>query len=163
MKVGKGPTILVVFLAVALVGIWLFFLGIIPVKKTVKQIAKRESTVETAPEKLKKKTEETALFFSHWLKEQEEMQKVLIYHKGPRDPLRLPAKEELKAKKNIPINLPSLSLKGIAWDETQPLAFINDLVVREGETIQGVKIAKIDFDQVQVWYLSKKFVIKLVE
>lgn len=163
MKISKGPTILVVFLAVVLVGMWLFVLGIIPAKKTVKQTTRRSATAKITPEELKREAEETALFCSHWLKEQEEMQKVLIYYRGPRDPLRPPAKEELEIRKIIPIELPSLLLKGIAWDEVQPLAFINDLVVREGETIQGVRIAKIDFDQIQVWYLSKRFVIKLVE
>ena len=54
-------------------------------------------------------------------------------------------------------------LKGIAWDETEPLALINDLVVKEGDTIQGARIVKIDFDQVTVQYRSKKFVIKLIE
>lgn len=162
MKITKGPIILVV-LAVVLVGAWMFVLGIIPVKKAVKRVAKRSTTVKVTPEELKKKAEETALSLSNWLEEQEEMKKMLIYHRGARDPLVLPAKKTAEARKPAPIKLPPLSLKGIAWDETEPLALINDLVVKEGDMIQGARIVKIDFDRVAVRYGSKKFVIKLIE
>ena len=162
MKITKGPIILAV-LAVVLVGMWMFVLGIIPVKKAVKRTAKRSITVKVTPEELKKKAKETALSLSNWLEKQEEMEKMLVYHKGPRDPLVLPAKKTAEARKPAPIKLPPLSLKGIAWDEAEPLALINDLVVKEGDTIQGAKIVKIDFDRVFVRYRSKKFVIKLIE
>ncbi|KKL44455.1 hypothetical protein LCGC14_2365490, partial [marine sediment metagenome] len=61
------------------------------------------------------------------------------------------------------IKLPLLSLKGIAWDESEPLALINDLIVKEGDTVQEARIVKIYFDRVAVWYGSKEFVIKLIE
>jgi len=162
MKITRGP-IIVVVLAVVLVGMWMFALGIIPVKKTVRRIAKRSTTLKVTPEELKKKAEETALSLSRWLEKQEEINQMLVYHKGQRDPLMLPAEKVAKARKTAPIKLPLLSLKGIAWDETEPLALINDLVVKEGDTIQGAKIVKIDFDRVAVRYGSKKFVIKLIE
>ena len=162
MKITKGP-IIVVVLAVVLVGAWMFVLGIIPVKKTVQRIAKISTMLEVTPEELKKKAEQTALSLSNWLKEQEEMEKMLIYHGGGRDPLVLPAKKRAEATKPAAIKLPPLSLKGIAWDESEPMAFINDLVVKEGDTIQGARIVKIDFDRVAVRYGSKKFVIKLIE
>jgi len=162
MKITKGP-IIVVVLAVVLVGAWMFVLGIIPVKKTVQRIAKISTMLEVTPEELKKKAEQTALSLSNWLKEQEEMEKMLVYHGGGRDPLVLPAKKRVEATKPAPIKLPPLSLKGIAWDESEPMAFINDLVVKEGDTIQGARIVKIDFDRVVVRYGSKKFVIKLIE
>ncbi len=162
MKITKGP-IVVVVLAVVLVGAWMFVLGIIPVKKTVERIAKRSTAVKVTPGELEKKAKETALSLSNWLEEQEEMKKTLIYHKGARDPLVVPAKKTAEARKPAPIKLPPLSLKGIAWDETEPLALINDLIVKEGDTIQQARIVKIDFDRVTVWYGSKKFVIKLIE
>jgi len=162
MKVTKGPIIVVVF-AVVLVGMWMFVLGIIPVKITVKRLAKRSTAAKVTPEELRKKAEETALSLSHWLKKQEEMEKMLIYHKDSRDPLVLRAKKTAEARKVIPIKPPPLSLKGIAWDETEPLALINDLLVKEGDTIQGARIVKIDFDGIAVRYHSKKFVIKLIE
>ncbi|GAI31899.1 unnamed protein product, partial [marine sediment metagenome] len=132
-------------------------------QKTVKRVAKRSTAAKVTPEELKKKAEETTLSLSHWLKKQEEMEKMLIYHKGSRDPLVLPPKKTVEARKATPIKLPPLALKGIAWDETEPLALINDLVVKEGDTIQGAKIVKIDFDGIAVRYRAKKFVIKLIE
>ena len=152
-----------VVLAVVLVAMWMFVLGIIPVKITVKRVAKRSTAAKVTPEELRKKAEETALSLSHWLKKQEEMEKMLIYHKGWRDPLVLRAKKTAEARKVTPIKPPSLALKGIAWDEAEPLALINDLVVKEGDTIQGARIVKIDFDGIAVRYRSKKFVIKLIE
>ena len=162
MKVTKGPIIVAVF-AVVLVAMWMFVLGIIPVKITVRRVAKRSTAAKVTPEELEKKAEETALSLSHWLKKQEEMEKMLIYHKGSRDPLVLPAKKTVETRKATLIKLPPLSLKGIAWDDAEPLALINGLVVKEGDTIQGAKIVKIDFDRVAVRYRAKKFVIKLIE
>ena len=162
MKITKGP-IIVVVLAVVLVGMWTFVLGIIPVKKTVRRVAKRSTSVKVTPEELKKKAEETVLSLSTWLKKQEEINRMLVYHQGGRDPLMPPTEKAAKVRKPAPTKLPPLSLKGIAWDETQPLALINDLVLKEGDTIQGAKIVKIDFDRVQVLYSSKKFLIKLIE
>jgi len=162
MKITKGP-IIVVVLAVVLVGAWMFVLGIIPVKKTVQRVAKISTMVGVTPEELKKKAEETALSLSNWLKEQEEMEKMLVYHGGGRDPLVIPAKKRAEATEPAPIKLPPLSLKGIVWDESEPLALINDLIVKEGDTIQEARIVKIYFDRVAVRYGSKEFVIKLIE
>ena len=159
MKVKRGVMIIAV-LAVVMVGLWLWVLGIVPIKKTMRELIERPLTVEVSPEELRNKAEETALSLSNWLEEQEKIDKMLIYHEGRRDPLVLPAKE---VKKSLPVQPPKLVLKGIAWDETEPLALINDLVVKEGDIIQGARIVKIDFDQIQVRYGSKKFLIKLIE
>jgi len=162
VKITKGPIILVV-LAVVLVGIWMLIRGITPIRKTVKQVTTRSTTVKITSEELKKKAEETALSLSQWLEKRGEMEKMLTYHEGPRDPLAPPTKKKAEPRKPAPIKLPPLLLKGIAYDETQPLALINDRVVKEGDTVQGARIGKINFDQVVVWYRSKKFVIKLIE
>lgn len=157
---GKRGVIIVVVLAIVLVGLWLWVLGIVPIKKTVRELVERPVTVEVSPEELRKKAEETALSLSNWLEKKEKLDKMLVYHKGRRDPFVLPIKTK---EKSLPVQPPKLVLKGIAWDETEPLALINDLVVKEGDTIQGARIVKIDFDRVTVQYRSKKFVIKLIE
>ena len=157
---GKRGVIIVVVLAIVLVGLWLWVLGIVPIKKTVRELVERPVAAEVSPEELREKAEKTALSLSNWLEEQEKMDKMLVYHKGRRDPFLLLVKTK---KKSLPVQPPKLVLKGIAWDETEPLALINDLVVKEGDTIQGARIMKIDFDRVTVQYRSKKFVIKLIE
>ncbi|MBA7686858.1 hypothetical protein ES703_95317 [subsurface metagenome] len=40
---------------------------------------------------------------------------------------------------------------------------INGLVAKEGDTIQGARIVKIDFDRVAIRYRSNEFVIELIE
>jgi len=157
---GKRGVIVVAVLAIAMVGLWLWVLGILPFKKTVRELIERPVTVKVSPEELRKKAKETALSLSNWVEKREEIDKMLVYHQGRRDPFLLPVKEK---KKSLPVQPPKLVLKGIAWDETEPLALINDLLVKEGDAIQGAKIVKIDFDQVVVRYGTKKFVIKLIE
>ncbi|MFQ6066201.1 MAG: hypothetical protein ACE5K3_02845 [bacterium] len=160
MRVPRVVTILVV-LAIAMVGLWLWVLGIVPIKKKVRQGIKRPVTGKVSPEELRKKAEQIALSLSDWLEKKEKIDKMLVYRQGWRDPLLLPVKK--KVKKNLPLQPPKLVLKGIAWDETQPLALINDLVVKEGDTVEGARIVRIDFDGVAVRYRGKKFAIKLIE
>ena len=160
MRVKRG-VIIVPILAIVMVGLWLWVLGIVPIKKTVRELIERPLAVEVSPEELRKKAKETALSLSNWLEEQEKTDKMLVYHQGPRDPF-VPVVRK-KVKKSLPVQPPKLVLKGIAWDETEPLALINDLLVKEGDTIEGARIVKIDFDRVTVQYRSKKFVIKLIE
>ena len=159
MRVSRGVIILVV-LAIVLVGLWLWVLGFVPLKKTVRELIERPVTGEVSPEELRKKAEETVLSLSNWLEKREKMDKMLVYHEGRRDPFLLSVK---KKEKSLPVQPPKLVLKGIAWDKTEPLALINDLVIKEGDTIQGARIVKIDFDRVAIRYRSKKFVIKLIE
>ena len=157
MRVGRGVITLAVLVAVVVA--WMLVLGIIPIKKTVRELIEKPVTVEITSEGLKKETQETTLFLLDWLEKREKMDRVLAYHKGGRDPF-LPAIKK-KEEEDLAVQLPKLVLKGIAWDETERLALINDLIVKEGDTIQEAKIVKIDFDQVAVRYHSKEFVIKL--
>lgn len=161
MRVRRGVITLAVLVTVVVVWMVVLVLGVIPTKKTVREPIGRPVTAEMSSEKLRKKAEETTLFLLDWLKGREKMDKVLAYHKGGRDPF-LPAIKK-KEKEDLAVQLPKLVLKGIAWDETEPLALINDLIVKEGDTIQEAKIVKIDFDQVAIRYYSKEFVIKLIE
>jgi len=160
MRVKKGVIVVVVVLAIVLVGLWLWVLGIVPPKKTVRELVERPVTVEVSPEELRKKAEETALSLSNWLEKKEKLDKMLVYHKGRRDPFVVPIKTK---EKSLPVQPPKLVLKGIAWDKTEPLALINGQVVKEGDTIGGARILKIDFDGVAVLYRGKKFVFKLIE
>jgi len=156
----RRRVILIVVLAIVAVGLWLWVLGIVPPKRTVRELIERPVTVEVGSEELRKKAEETAISLANWLEQQENMNKMLVYRQAQRDPFLLSVK---KKEEMLPVEPPKLVLKGIAWDETQPLSLINDLVVKEGDAIQGARIVKIDFDRVVVRYRSKKFVIKLIE
>ncbi|GAF85806.1 unnamed protein product, partial [marine sediment metagenome] len=79
---GKRGVIIVVVLAIVLVGLWLWVLGIVPIKKTVRELVERPVAAEVSPEELRKKAGETALSLSNWLEEQEKIDKMLVYHKG---------------------------------------------------------------------------------
>jgi len=155
---GRTGVIILVVLVIVLVGVGLWVLGIVPMKKTVKELVEKPVTVEVSPEELRKKAQETALSLSNWLEKKEKLDKMLIYHKGRRDPFVLPIKTK---EKSLPVQPPKLVLKGIAWDKTEPLALINGQVVKEGNTIGGARILKIDFNRVTVRYRGKKFVFKL--
>lgn len=180
----KKKLIILVVLAAVLVGAWMFALGIIPFKikkrpitSPVKELA---SFKLISSEQLRGKAEETILYFSNWVKKEEKMREMLLYHKGGRDPLILPPKEEpaeaglaktrptqakttlpAETKTSTPINPPQLSLKGIAWDETHSLAFVNNQIVKEGDTLQDFKIVRIDFKGILIRYHSKEFFIEL--
>jgi len=157
----KRGVIIVAVLAIAMVGLWLWVLGILPLKKTVREPAERPAAVQVSAEELKKKAGETAASLSKWLEEQERIDKMLTYHQGRRDPFLLPVKNTVE--KSLPGQPPKLVLKGIAWDETNPLALINELLVKEDDSVEGARVVKIDFDRVALRYGSKKFVIKLIE
>jgi len=184
----KKKLIILAVLVAVLVGAWMFALGIIPFK--IKKRAVTSPVKELASfklissEELRGKAEETILYFSNWVKKEEKMREAL-YHKGGRDPLNLPPKEEpaeakttevgpaktrpTQAKTTLPAETktftptspPQLSLKGIAWDETRPLAFVNNQIVKEGDTLQDFEIVRIDFKGILIRYQSKEFFIEL--
>ncbi len=163
----KREFIIVAVLGLVLLLVWMWVLGIVPGKNTVRELIERPVTGQVSPEELRKKAEEAALSLSNWLKKQGEIEEMLAYQEGARDPfhLSLKKKEETKEeiKESLPLQPPKLVLKGIAWDETKPLALINGLLAKEGDTIQGATIVKIDFEQVVIRYRSKEFVIELIE
>jgi len=160
----KKEVIIIAVLGSVLVLVWMWVLGIVPGKKRVRELVERPAAKEVSPQELRKKAEQAALSLSNWLKKQGEIDKRLVYHQGTRDPFfLLPKKKEKIIKESLPLQPPQLVLKGIVWDETKPLALINGLVVKEGDTIQGARIVKIDFERVAVQYRSKEFVIELIE
>jgi len=156
----RRSAIIVVVLAVALVGVWLWVLGVVPFKRTVTELPGRPVVVEVSPEELRERAEVTARSLASWLEEQEKLSKRLVYYKGKRDPFLIAVKKKEESPRIEP---PKLVLKGIAYDEAEPLALINDRVVKQGDTIEGARIVKIDFDRVVVHHGKKEFVIKLIE
>lgn len=57
----------------------------------------------------------------------------------------------------------NLSLTGIAWDRSRPMAVINGVVVGVGDTVGEAKVKRIDFDSVTVLYKSREFIIRMGE
>jgi hypothetical protein len=159
----KKEVVIVAVLGIILVMAWMWVLGIVPGKKTVRELVESPVAKEVSPEELRKKAEVAALSLSNWLEKQGEIDRMLVYHEGARDPFFFLPKEREKIEKSLPLQPPKLVLKGIVWDETKPLALINGLVVKEGDTIQGATIVKIDFERVTIQYRSQRFVIELIE
>ena len=60
-----------------------------------------------------------------------------------------------------PVTRGKLELKGILWDESQPLAVINEVVVREGEIVDGRKILRIEKTKVILEEDGKEFILWL--
>jgi DNA-binding transcriptional regulator YdaS (Cro superfamily) len=159
----KREFIIIAVLGLVLVLVWMWVLGIVPGKKRVREPIERPVTGQISPEELRKKAEEAALSLSNWLKKQGEIEEMLAYQEGARDPFYLSLKKKEETKESLPLQPPKLVLKGIAWDETKPLALINGLLAKEGDTIQGATIVKIDFERVVIRYRSEEFVIELIE
>jgi len=84
----------------------------------------------------------------------------IIYEAGLRDPLTdilkvhiyklMQDRSGLPPDKKLP--LPALSIEGLIWNTRMPQAIINGRVVRVGDTIEGVKILKIDREGIGVEY-----------
>ncbi len=51
-----------------------------------------------------------------------------------------------------PVVFPSFKISGVIWNSTMPQAIINDTVVSEGDTIQGVKIESIKPQSIKLSY-----------
>ena len=84
--------------------------------------------------------------------------------RGKRDPfislLSMPGLYEYDDSTESPEgNLVTLSVElgGIVWDPVEPMALINDRVVREDEEYDSMKILKIDPRSVLIFYKDKEF------
>jgi hypothetical protein len=55
---------------------------------------------------------------------------------------------------------PTLSVSAIAWDAVAPTAIINDRFVREGDVIQGARVAKIGPSSVTMSYAGQTYTIR---
>ena len=61
-----------------------------------------------------------------------------------------------------PVELPTLLLTGIIWDQREPVAMINGEAFRENDVVEGARILKIELYKVTLVYRSRKFDIELL-
>lgn len=74
-----------------------------------------------------------------------------------RNPFILPQKETQTVESDVR----ELVLSGIAVDEVGRIAIVNDRIVREGDTISGVKIIEIKEDSIIVEKEGKSYTLRL--
>ena len=67
--------------------------------------------------------------------------------------------EEQQPEQAAPATLPPMSLYGIVWDPTNPIALIDGSDVHVGETVKGARVVAINVDSVVLAYRSKQFVL----
>ena len=60
-----------------------------------------------------------------------------------------------------PAGEPELSLTGIIWGDERPCAFINNIIVEEGETVGGAKVVRIDRREVLLTFQEKEIYLSL--
>lgn len=60
-------------------------------------------------------------------------------------------------------NLSTIKLGGILWDEKIPLAIINDSILREGDSIDGLKIERIEKGKVTLIKGDETYVLEVQE
>jgi len=96
------------------------------------------------------------------------MQSEKSYNAGEtRDPMQPLIKErttqraEPRVTDEAPLSteLPRMSLHGVIWDPENPIAIIDGLDLRVGDTIKGARIVEIGFDQVVLTYRSRRHVL----
>lgn len=75
-----------------------------------------------------------------------------------RNPFEFPPKEVTKKE-----GLEGLNLTGIIYDKESPVAVINDIIVHEGEEIEGAKVLEIRSDSVVFEKEGKTYTLKLLE
>jgi hypothetical protein len=55
---------------------------------------------------------------------------------------------------------PVLKVSAIAWDAVSPTAIINDRLVREGDVVDGAKVAKIGQSSVTMTFAGQSFTVR---
>jgi hypothetical protein len=75
-----------------------------------------------------------------------------------KDPFQKPA--SLQETDQTPAEakpLPALAVQGVIWGGRFPQAIINDTVVKVGDTLEGVKVTKINKDGVIVFFDNREY------
>ena len=67
--------------------------------------------------------------------------------------------EEQQSEQAAPATLPPMSLYGIVWDPTNPIALIDGNELHVGETVKGARVVSISMDSVVLAYRSRQFVL----
>jgi len=89
----------------------------------------------------------------------------LEYNSGNlKDPFEGPfdkqEKENISSEKPEDIKPPDLVVQGITWSENGNRAIINNKVVSAGDTLEGVKVTRIDKDGVVVVYKGRQHILE---
>jgi hypothetical protein len=66
---------------------------------------------------------------------------------------------EEQPEQPVPVSLPPMSLYGIVWDPTNPVALIDGSDLHVGETLKGARVVAINVDSVVLTYRSRQFVL----
>jgi hypothetical protein len=74
--------------------------------------------------------------------------------------LRLYQMRKAKPVEKSALPIPKLTIEGIIWNTYMPQAIVNGQVVRIGDTVSGVKIAKIEKQGITIDYNGETVLIK---
>jgi len=68
---------------------------------------------------------------------------------------------EPRGEREAPVSteLPWMALHGIIWDPDNPIAIIDGLDLRVGDTIKGARVVEIGYDSVVLTYRSRRHVL----
>ncbi len=69
----------------------------------------------------------------------------------------------IREKRSNSANLSAIKLEGILWDESIPLAIINDSILREGDSIDGLTIEQIEKNKVTLIKGEESYVLEVEE
>jgi hypothetical protein len=76
------------------------------------------------------------------------------YEGSAKDPLKDLFKEYIqkfpKKQTKTTVPLPSLSIQGIIWNTNMPQAIVNGQIVKEGDSVSGVRVVKIEKEGITV-------------
>ena len=67
---------------------------------------------------------------------------------------------KVKPAEKTSLPLPTLNIEGIVWNTNMPQAIVNGKVVRIGDTIEGVRIVKIEKQGITIDYSGEFVLIK---
>lgn len=61
----------------------------------------------------------------------------------------------------ISSKLPEMKIEGVLFDNTKPLAIINDKIVAAGDNISNCKIVSITREEIVIRYMDKEYSVKM--
>lgn len=85
--------------------------------------------------------------------------------KSAKDPFKSPVRKKPKnvETREVKVDLPPMSIKGIIWDVDMPQAVINDKVFKVGDDINGAEIVSIEKGAVYLKYRGNDFTLVLAD
>ena len=88
------------------------------------------------------------------------------YKESPKPAMKTPASNKKTSPAQAIVNPPPISINGIMWNSSNPVAIINftdgsSIVAKKGQMLKGnILVKNIDKNQVEVEYSGKSFLIK---